>query len=268
MRAIAFVHHKGGTGKTTSCLNVGGWLVKMGKHVLVVDLDPQGNATAGLGVDRSTVDGSVYDVLRRQKDMRDVILETGCGVCLAPSALRLLALETRMGGQSSNARGLRDGLGSVADHFDYVLIDVPPGSSPLIINGIVAAENVIIPLDSGVFAYEAMETLKALVVGLDQELGIETNVMMVLLREHSSSVFGNGPTREIKELLEEFLAASGIPGVKVFTIPFSRKMHRAQMKGMPISQDAPRSSIGRGVQESGEGSDELLRPADRAAGRQ
>ena len=244
-KSMAFVHHKGGTGKTTSCLNIAGWLVKMNKKVLVVDLDPQGNATAGLGVDRKTIDGSIYDVLFAQRNIEEIILETDSGIHLAPSSLDLLAVETHMAGQINNTGNLKEELGNVEEYFDYILTDVPPGSSPLMMNGIVASENIIIPLDSGVFAYETMETLKTVVIDLNQELGVETNIMMVLLREYSASVFEKGLTREIENLLKEFLTANNIPSVKIFRIPFSKKVYKAQMKGIPISHYAPYSNVGR-----------------------
>ena len=198
VKTIAFVHHKGGTGKTTSCLNVAGWLAKMKKQVLVVDLDPQGNATAGLGIDRQNLDSSIYDVFFGQHNIEEVILETDSGVYLAPSSLDLLATETHMAGKINNTRILKTNLDEIEDQFDYILIDVPPGSTLLMINGIVASENIIIPLDSGVFAFETMETLKTLVLDLHEEVGVETNVMMMLLKGYSTSIFDWGPTREIK----------------------------------------------------------------------
>jgi len=244
-KTIAFVHYKGGTGKTTSCLNIAGWLVKMNKNVLVVDLDPQGNATAGLGVDRNNCENSIYDVFLGKHNMEEVILETDSKVHLVPSSIDLLAVETHMAGQINNTRILRDNLREIEKHFDYILIDVPPGSTLLMINGIVASENIIIPLDSGVFAYEAMETLKTLILDLYEELKIETNIMMILLRKYSSSIFDKGPTTEIKKMLENFLASNLTVNVKLFTIPFSRKVFKAQMKGMPISHFAPFSNVGR-----------------------
>lgn len=246
-KKIAFVHHKGGTGKTTSCLNIAGWLAKMGKQVLVVDLDPQGNATAGLGIDRKSLDNSVYDVFFGQHSIEEVLLETDSRIYLAPSSLDLLTAETQMAGQINNTRILRENLDEIEKHFDYVLIDVPPGSTLLMINGIVASENIIIPLDSGVFAYETMETLKTLVLDLSDELGVETNVMMMLLRDYSTSIslFDQGLTRQIYRLVKEFLAVNNISTVKIFSIPFSRKVHGAQMKGMPISHYAPRSDVSR-----------------------
>jgi len=248
-KVIAFVHHKGGTGKTTSCLNIAGWLIKMNKKVLVVDLDPQGNATAGLGVDRRTLDNSIYDVFFGQKNIEELILETDSGVQLAPSSLDLLAAEVHMAGRINNTSLLKKKLDNLEKHFDYILIDVPPGSTLLMINGIVASENIIIPLDSGVFAYETMETLKTLVIDLNEEVGVETNIMMVLLREYSTSIFDKGTTRGINKLLRDFLTVNNIPSVKIFTIPFSRKTFKAQMRGMPISHQAPFSNIGRAYKE-------------------
>ena len=149
-----------------------------------------------------------------------------------------------MADQANNASLLRKVLKSVEKQFDYILIDVGPGSTLLMINGIVAAENIIIPLDSGVFAYETLETLKALVLDLEEELGIETNVMMILLRDYSTSIFDRGQTRAIKDLVSEFLMSNQMPTVKIHSIPYSKKVYEAQMLGMPISHVAPFSNVG------------------------
>ncbi len=244
VKKIAFVHHKGGTGKTTSCLNIAGWLAKMEKKVLVVDLDPQGNATAGLGIDRNSCETSVYDVFLSQAGLRDIILETESGVYLAPSSVQLMTVEMRLASQINNTGILKQSLEYIEGYFDYILIDVPPGSMLLTANAIVASENIIIPLDSGIFAYETLEVLKTLVVNLQQEIGVETNVIMVLLREYSNSFMDKRTTNGIKKLLKRFLGDNGIGDVKVFTIPFSRKVYWAQMKGMPISHYAPPSDVG------------------------
>ena len=90
------------------------------------------------------------------------------------------------------------------------------------VNGIVAAGNIIIPLDSGIFAYEAMVTLKTLIIELNRKLGIETNIMMVLLRKYGTSMFDQGPNRAISKLLKEFLAVNNIPTVKRSSFPFLR----------------------------------------------
>lgn len=245
-KSIAFVHHKGGTGKTTSCLNIAGWLVRMKKKVLVVDLDPQGNATCGLGIDRKTLEGSIYDVFFGQHNIEEVIIETDSGIHLVPSSIDLLAAETHMAGQINNTTLLKESLIDMEQYFDYILMDVPPGSTLLMINGIVASRNIIIPLDSGVFAYETLDTLKTLVLDLRDELGVETNVMMMLLKRYPgvNTLFGN-PTREMKKALKEFLEENNIPSVGLFTIPFSINIYKAQMMGKPISHYAPRSDVGR-----------------------
>ena len=240
---IAFVHHKGGTGKTTSALNIAGWLVKMKKKVLLIDLDPQGNATAGLGIERTGIDGSIYDVLFGQKHIGEIVLGTDSGVFLAPSSLDLLAAETNKFDNINNTRILGENLKSVEEYFDFILIDLPPGSSLLVVTGIVASKNIIIPVDAGVFAYETMENLKTFMTALGEELGVEVNIMLILLRGHSISILGT--TREVKKLLREFLIENNIPSVKISTILFSSKIHKAQMKGMPISHYAPHSLVGR-----------------------
>lgn len=246
VKKIAFVHHKGGTGKTTSCLNIAGWLAKMAKQVLVVDLDPQGNASTGLGIDRKSSQGnSIHEVLLGQRAMEEIILETDSNVYLAPSSLDLLAAEAYLAGQNNNKAILKENLADIEEHFDYILIDTPPGSTLLMSNGIVASGNIIIPLDSGVFAYEALETLKTFIIDLHEELGVETNVMMIVLREYSASFMDKRTTNSVKKLLKRFLIENNIPQVKIFTMPFSRQVYWSQMKGMPISHYAPLSDIGR-----------------------
>jgi chromosome partitioning protein len=244
-KSITLVHHKGGTGKTTACLNIAGWLVRLGRKVLVVDIDPQGNATAGLGVDRSTLDASIYDVFLGTQQIENILLETDSGIFLAPSSVDLLAAEIRLAGKINNAMILKRNLGRIAHHFDYILIDVPPGSTLLMMNGIAASENIIIPMDSGIFAYETLETLKVLIEDLHVVLGIETNVMMVLLKEQPSSLFERSPSTEIKSMVRKFLADNLGGRIKVFTIPFSNKVNRAQLKGIPVSHFAPSSKVSR-----------------------
>ena len=248
MTTIAFVHHKGGTGKTTSCLNIAGWLVKLGKSVLVVDLDPQGNATTGLGIERKSIDHSIYDVLFGNKKLSEIVLETSSGVHVAPSSVDLLAAETHMAGIGNQTNLLKKHLGEVEKHFDYILIDVPPGSTMLMINGIVAAGNIIIPLDSGVFAYETMETLQTLLQHIHDELGLAINVLFVILQEHpvvTFHLFEPVPTKEIGKLLKEYFIFQCGECPAMFKAPHSKKIYESQKKGVPISHYAPFSSIGR-----------------------
>ena len=159
-------------------------------------------------MDRKNVEGSLYEVLFNKTNIKEVILETDAGIWLVPSSIDLLAAEREIADQANPANLLQNVLKGIVRQFDYILIDVGPGSTLLMINGIVASGNIIIPLDSGVFAYETLETLKTLILDLEDELGIETNVMMILLRDYSTSIFDRGPTQVIKDLVSEFLMSN------------------------------------------------------------
>jgi chromosome partitioning protein len=242
---ISFVHQKGGTGKTTSCLNVAGWLVKMKKKVLVIDLDPQGNATGGLGIERSTIEGSIYDVLLGQKSILEVILETSSGVNLAPASPDLLAVETHGDGMAEKMGAFRRGCREIQGHFDYVLVDTPPGSSLLMMMGIAAYGNIIIPTETGVFAFEALSTFKSLIVEMNKEAGMEVNLLMMLLRRASRAALNDHQTRRSKQWIKDFLVENSMPQVRVLRIPFSRRINEAQVKGLPLSHYAPHSGAAR-----------------------
>ncbi|MFH1824004.1 MAG: hypothetical protein ABH873_02100 [Candidatus Firestonebacteria bacterium] len=120
-------------------------------------------------------------------------------------------------------------------------MDVPPGSTFFMRTGIVTCKNVIVPLDVGVFAYETLETLNKLIIDLNQEFKIKSNLMMVLLKSN----FSKYQAKEIEELVKNFLVNNNLPMVKIFTVPFSRKIYESQMQGLPISHYAPHANIGK-----------------------
>jgi chromosome partitioning protein len=243
--SIAFVHHKGGTGKTTACINIAGYLVKMGKKVLIVDLDPQANATAGLGIDRRSIDYSLYDVFFNNRAFQEIILESDSGVHIAPSSIDLLAAEMHMAEFSNPTRVLRTCLANIGDYYDYILLDVPPGSTMLMMNGIIAADDLIVPIDAGIFGVETMETLRILLRHIQDELGVESNIMLILLREYPANLFGKNPTKDLRSLLHDFLHKDRQSQAKIFTIPYSAAVYMAQMKGVPISHYKGYSDVGR-----------------------
>jgi chromosome partitioning protein len=244
-KRIAFVHHKGGTGKTTSCLNIGGWLNKLKQKVLILDLDPQGNATAGLGVDIKSVTTSITDVFFDKKNIEDALVETHSGICLLPASLDLLKAEMYLARETNPTALLRDKMASLDNLFNFILIDAPPGSGLLMINSIVAAKNIIIPLDSGVFGFEALETLKILLQDIQQKHGIEINILMALLKSFSTSFFDHAVTKNVKKWVEEFFSLNALEACRVYTIPFSKKIYQAQFLGLPISHYAPLANVGR-----------------------
>jgi len=245
MRTITFTHHKGGTGKTTACINVAGWLAKLGKQVLVIDLDPQGNATTGLGVDRETVGRSLFDVLLGAVDMRRSILETRSGVHLVPATLSLLRGEQVLATHQFPLTVLRKKMRTIQSHYDYVCIDTPPASTLLMLNGVVAADDVIIPLDTSVFAFEAMETLRSLFQMINDTRESPVIQQILLLEYPKSTFFSKSPTHEIESALQEFLEASCDEVPPITKVPYSQSVYDAHKSGMPLSHCAPSSSVGR-----------------------
>ena len=141
---LAFVHHKGGTGKTTSCLSISGFLAKKNKNVLIIDIDPQGSATSGLGIDRRKVDGSIYDVMVDEKELEDVIIETENGISLAPATLDLMGAKPVLYRRGKRINILKNKLEDLERNLDYILIETPTGASLFLINSISGASHVIV----------------------------------------------------------------------------------------------------------------------------
>lgn len=244
MNTVAFTHHKGGTGKTTACINVAGWLAKLGKRVLVADLDPQGNATTGLGIDRGTVDASILEVLMGRVGIKESILETRAGVHLIPATHALLKGEQVLAEKKFPTTVLKKKLRGIQSDYDYVCIDTPPSSTRLVQNGVAAAKSIIVPLDTSVFALEAMETLRALLQTIDETHGAPVTLKQFLLLEHPSlNFFQKTPTQEIEEALRAFLQTSCDEIPPIVKIPYSRWVYDAQKHGMPLSHWAPTSTV-------------------------
>lgn len=239
---ITFAHYKGGTGKTTSCLSIAGWLAKSGKKVLVVDLDPQGNATSGLGIDKKTLIKSTYDLMRNKKEkIRNIILETGIkNLHLAPADQNLDRINLRIYQKRGNALYLKNSLKEIKGYYDYVLIDTPPVHSHFIINGMAAADSIIIVLDSGIFALEGIEIIKDSFGDFFRKLKLDLNIDMALITKAPNfSLFRKNHAKEIKKEVEKIL------GKKVFLVPYSNHIYNTHIKGLPISHYKPISKIGK-----------------------
>lgn len=264
---IAFAHHKGGTGKTTSCLNVAGYLQKDGKRVLVVDCDPQANATSGLGVDPERVEQSMYDVFMSVfegfPDVRitDIIVPTTSGIYLAPATLDLVGVEPYLYGIDDRVGILREMLTPVRDTYDFILIDTPPSMGQFVINGLVAADRTVVTLDAGTFALNGMEALSTIFNDIREMIGEDVNAdFAILTRWGGSDDSGGGlalflkrifspasfaeEERE-KERLKAFESEVRKKFRQVFVVHYSPLIYEAQQKGLPISHYAPESKPGR-----------------------
>jgi chromosome partitioning protein len=186
-RVLALANQKGGVGKTTTAINLGTALAAIGERVLIVDLDPQGNASTGLGIDRKSRHGSTYDVLVGEKGLLDILHETAVpGLVLAPSTLDLLGVELEISQQKDRLQRMKTAIAALADApgenaFTYILIDCPPSLNLITINALTAADAVLVPLQCEFFALEGLSQLLSTVeqvrAGLNPRLIIQGIVL-------------------------------------------------------------------------------------------
>lgn len=238
---ITFAHFKGGTGKTTSCLSIAGFLAKHGAKVLAVDLDPQANLTTGLWVDNKKLKNSMVQVMAKRKNINDIILETHVpNLHIAPATPYLIHTNMRKYETKHDAMILKKALKSVKDDYDFVLIDTPPSNGHFIVNGVTASDSVVLVMDPGVFALDGIHTFNQVFKSYCRKLGMNLNISMALLTQNRKSLnpFRKNIGKEIKA------SAEGILGKKVFTIPHSEHIYESQKKGVPISHHKPHSRVG------------------------
>lgn len=181
-KVIAIANQKGGVGKTTTAVNLAACLAKAGKKVLLVDIDPQGNSTSGLGIDKRRCEKTVYDCLINEEKMENVSIETkyeNLSVC--PSNLDLSGAEIELISVMGRENRLKESLVSARDTFDYILIDAPPSLGLITINTLTAADSVIIPVQCEFYALEGVsqliETIKRIKKALNPNLYIQGIVM-------------------------------------------------------------------------------------------
>ena len=159
-RIMAVANQKGGVGKTTTAVNLGAGLAELGYRTLVVDLDPQGNATTGLGIDAHTFELSMYDVIIRDVPLEDCVEPTSLkNLFVAPATIDLAGAEIELVPSFSRELKLRRALESVIDDFDYVLIDCPPSLGLITVNGLAAASEVLVPIQCEYYALEGLGQL-------------------------------------------------------------------------------------------------------------
>ena len=241
---IAFAHHKGGTGKTTSCINISGYLALWSKKVLVIDLDPQANATSALGIDKNSIGESMYEVMVGDVKIEDAVLETEIeNIHLAPATLDLVGAESHLYKTNDRIFILKRSIGGIKEYYDYIMIDTPPGPGLFIINGVIASDYTIVTLDPGVFALEGIETLITIFDDINESSGVKINPRMAILtRCNKNSLFsrivgGRDPVREIRKGMRGFFDS-------VYTVPYGVEVYEAQLKGVPLSHYKPKCKAG------------------------
>lgn len=184
---VAFANQKGGVGKSTTAINLAAAIAAMGERVLVIDCDPQSNATSGLGIDRRTVVKSVYDVILGEAGLDEVILPTAMDrLFVAPSSIDLAAVEIELVARFSRERQMAIAIEKLERAFDFVFIDCPPSLGLITVNALTAADEVIIPIQAEYYALEGLsqllKSINAIQTNLNPRLEIEGAVITMFDR--------------------------------------------------------------------------------------
>lgn len=210
-RVIAVLNQKGGVGKTTSTINLAAYLAKAGKTVLIVDLDPQGNASSGLGLDKHNLDTTMYDVLFNTGSTAMSIMDTAIsGVSILPANSQLAAAEVDLAQEDQREFKLRVALQNL--DFDYILIDCPPSLGLLSINALTAADNVLIPVQAEYYAMEGLSQLLDIVQRVRQGLNPDLQLLGVVVTMYDSrTALSEQVVQELKKHLGDKLMKTIIP---------------------------------------------------------
>ena len=236
-RIYTIVNQKGGVGKTTTSINLGAYLGQFGQKVLLIDLDPQANATSCLGVDRHKVENGTYEVLIGVKNPLDCVLYNArFKLSLMPSSSNLSGAEIELIELSDREKRLKTIVKSLSDRYDYILIDCPPSLCMLTLNGMIAAQNgVIIPVQCEYLALEGLGQLTQTLTRIKQGLYPELSIRGVLLTMYDGRT---NLSADVMTEVQKFFHD------KVFStfIPRSIRLAEAPSFGMPISVYAPESS--------------------------
>ena len=228
MAIISFANQKGGVGKTTSAVNVAACMGKKGKNVLLIDMDPQGNATSGVGISKKNIKHSIYDVLVGEVGIKDAILQTKFrNLSVIPSTIALAGAEFDLNEMDEKGKGMANLLAEIKDEYDYIVIDCPPTLGLLTINALSASNGVVIPMQCEFYSLEGMSQLFNTIKIIHQRLNPELRVVGILLTMYNGRLtLTNQVVNELKKYYED----------KLFETKISRnvRLSEAPSFGKPV----------------------------------
>ena len=235
-RIIAVANQKGGVGKTTTAINLAACLSVKGKKVLLIDMDPQGNATSGVGVDKNEVENTIYDLIIGESSVRDCIVPNVFeDMDLIPTNVDLAAAEIELIGVERKEFILKDEIDFIKDKYDYIVIDCPPALSMLTINAMTTANSVIVPIQCEYYALEGLSQLLHTINLISERLNPELSIEGIVFTMY------DGRTNLSNQVVENVRANLG-GNVYDSIIPRNIRLAEAPSYGLPIIQYDPKSA--------------------------
>ena len=248
-KVVSFSNQKGGVGKTTSCVNISAQIANKGKKVLMIDMDPQANATSGLGIQTSKIKKTIYDVIIGKCDIKDAIIKTNFkNLSVVPANIDLAGAEIELHDLEEAENFTKLALDSVKDSYDYIFIDCPPSLGMLTVKALTASDGVVIPMQCEFYSLEGMSQLLNTVKRIRQMYNPTLQIVGILLTMYNGRLT---LTSQVVAELKKYYAD------KLFRVPISRtvRISEAPGYGEPICYHDP---YGKGALEYAAVSKELM----------
>ena len=238
-KIISIINQKGGVGKSTTAVNLAAALGELGRQVLVVDLDPQGNTSSGLGIEKSKIEYCVYDALLNDVPLEEIIIPDVCpGLDLVPATINLAGAEVELVSEIARENRLKDAVGRFRGKYDYIFIDCPPSLGLLTINAFVAADKLLIPIQCEFYALEGVTKLLDSMKRVKSRLNPTLDIFGVLLTMYDGrTILSKQVAAEVKNFFGKIVFET--------LIPRTVKLSEAPSFGQPITQYDPN---GKGAQ--------------------